>query len=132
LHQDKGKVEGNPRESYSSETESDDFSLWSDTRDITEQLTNEDPLRIELHPLSSEGRRLDGHSHGGGRKKVSFLHKNRLDRKVTQPGIEKAAIPIPDPPPRHISKAEKLLALIMTPNNLQAAKSRGLVGKKLL
>ena len=127
------KHDGEGRLSYSSATESDDFSLWSDTGDIAEQLANEeDPLRIELDPLNSEGRRLNGHSHGGGRKKVTFQHQDHLHRKDRPPGVVKEEIPVPEPPPRPISKGEKVLAIIMAPNDLQAAKSRGLVGKPLL
>ena len=121
------------RDSYSSHTSSDDFSLWSDTGDIAEQLAAEsDPLyQIELDPLNSQGNRLNGHG-GGRRKKVTFRRQDHLERKNTQPGIDKEAIFIPEPPPRHISTAEKVLALTMAPGDPQTARSRGLVGKPLL
>lgn len=120
--------------SYSSATESDDFSLWSDTGDITEQLADEqDPLQIELYPLNSEGRNLNARGHSGGReKKVSFLHQDGQERKNIYTGADKEAIHIPSPPPRHISKTETVLAFIMAPTNPQAARRRGLVGKPLL
>ena len=121
------------RDSYSSRTSSDDFSLWSDTGDIAEQLAAEsDPLyQIELDPLNSQGNRLNGHG-GGRRKKVTFRRQDHLERKNTQPGIDKEAIFIPEPPPRHISTAEKVLAITMAPGDPQTARSRGLVGKPLL
>lgn len=119
------------RSSYSSATPSDDFSLWSDTGDIAEQLANEeDPLRIELDPLNPEGQSLAGR-HGGGRKKrVAF--QNGHSGASAQGGIDKEAIRIPEPPPRYISRAEKILAVIMSPGDPQTARTRGLVGKPLL
>ncbi len=122
------------RDSYSSATPSDDFSLWSDTGDLAEQLAQEeDPLyQVELDPLNAAGRRLSA-GHGGGRKKkVTFRQQDHLSHRTSQPGIDKEAIFIPDPPPRHIATGEKLLALIMAPGSPQQARTRGLVGKPLL
>ena len=123
-----------PERSYSSATESDDFSLWSDTGDIAEQLADEeDPLHIELDPLSSEGRNLNTSGRGGGRsKRVTFRVQDHPETKNTNAGIDKEAITIPNPPPRQIGTAEKVLALIMAPSDPQAARTRGLVGKPLL
>lgn len=122
--------------SYSSATESDDFSLWSDTGDIAEQLADEeDPLRIELDPLNSQGRNLKGQGRGGGRgKKVAFKYQDHPGHTHNESGqgIDKEAIHIPNPPPRRISTSEKILALIMAPTDPQTAKSRGLVGQPLL
>jgi hypothetical protein len=129
------KGESYRRLSYSSATESDDFSLWSDTGDIAEQLANdEDPFRIELDPLTSRGQRLTGSGRGGGRKKkkVVFLENNNPEKRGTPLSINKEDICIPEPPPRQISKVERLLALIMAPNDPQSAKVKGLVGKPLL
>ena len=121
------------RLSYSSATESDEFSLWSDTGDLAEQFASEeDPLRIELDPLNQQGRRLNGHSRGGGRKKVAFQQPEKSEGKDSRAGLSKEAIFIPEPPPRHIPGVEKLLALIMAPNDPQGARARGLVGKPLL
>ena len=122
------------RNSYSSDTPSDDFSLWSDTGDLAEQLAQEeDPLyQIELDPLNAEGHRLNGGPGGGRKKKVTFRQQDRPSQRTTQPGIDKEAIFIPDPPPRQISTGEKLLALIMAPGSPQQARTRGLVGKPLL
>lgn len=122
--------------SYSSATESDDFSLWSDTGDIAEQLADEeDPLRIELDPLNKEGRNLKGQGRGGGKgKKVAFKYQDHPSHTHTgsEQGIYKEAIHIPNPPPRRIGTSEKILALIMAPTDPQTAKSRGLVGQPLL
>jgi sugar porter (SP) family MFS transporter len=118
------------RTSYSSARESDDLSLWSDTGDIGDQFHDEDPLNIELDPLNREGQHLNGHTREAGRKrKVQF---SQTKPRVTHPGIAKEEIPIPEPPQRHISKAEKLLAIIMAPNEPEMARTRGLVGKPLL
>jgi sugar porter (SP) family MFS transporter len=121
------------RSSYSSATPSDDFSLWSDTGDIAEQLANEeDPLRIELDPLNTEGRSLTGR-HGGGRKKRVAFQRPEHNAFGAHAGIDKeAAITIPEPPPRYISRAEKILATIMAPGDTHTARTRGLVGKPLL
>lgn len=121
--------------SYSSATESDKLSIWSDTGDLAEQLADEeDPLHIELEPLNDEGRALNGSSRGGGLgKKVAFEQQSgRRQFRISHPGISKEAIVIPSPPPRQISKPEKVLAFIMGPGDPQTARTRGLVGKPLL
>lgn len=126
------QVEGNPHSPYASATDSDEFSLWSDTGDIAEQIAaEEDPLEIELHPLNSEGRALNG-GFGGRKKKVHYRDKDHLDRKDTDAGVVKEEIYIPEPGPRRISKFEKFLAIIMAPNHPEMARTRGLVGKPLL
>jgi hypothetical protein len=126
-------LEGKPRTSYSSATDSDEFSLWSDTGDIAEQFADEeDPLRIELDPLNREGQALNGGLGGRRKKRVHYQDQDPLERTVTHPGIAKEDIPIPQPAPRRIAKFEKLLAIIMAPNDPQTARTRGLVGKPLL
>jgi len=127
--------DGTERErAYSSATESDDFSLWSDTGDIAEQLADdEDPLRIELDPLNSQGRNLNPSGRGTARKnRVTFQPQGRSEGESTNAGVDKEAISIPNPAPRKISRAEKVLALIMAPSDTQTARTRGLVGKPLL
>lgn len=129
------KGESHRRQSRSSSAESDDFSLWSDTGDLAEQLANdEDPLRIELDPLTRQGQSLKGHRHGqgGGRRKKVDFHPDHLEKGRGRGVIDKEAIYIPEPPPRRISNLERLLALIMAPNDPQTARAKGLVGKPLL
>ena len=126
-------MEAKPRTSYSSATDSDEFSLWSDTGDIAEQFADEeDPLRIELDPLNREGKALNGSFGGRRKRRVHYQDQDHLERKTTHPGIVKEDIPIPQPAPRRIAKVEKLLAIIMAPNDPQTARTRGLVGKPLL
>lgn len=128
------KGESFRRPSYSPATGSDDFSSsWSDTGDLAEQFANdEDPYQIELNPLTREGQRLRGSGHGGGRKKrVDFRGQDHPGGDFPR-GIDKEAILIPEPPPRHISIPERILALIMAPGEAQTARTKGLVGKPLL
>lgn len=61
---------------------------------------------------------------------MTFKHDNTSNHNAG--GVSKEAIVIPDPPPRQVSKAEVILALIMAPGDPQTAKARGLVGKPLL
>jgi hypothetical protein len=129
------RQEGNRQSSYASYAsshESDDFSLWSDTGDIAEQLAEEeDPLRIQLQPLNIEGKAITAHS-GKNKKRVHYQDQDHLQRKITNPGIDKEAISIPEPAQRRISVFEKYLAYIMAPNDRETARKRGLVGKPLL
>lgn len=94
----------------------------------------EDPLRIELDPLTTEGRNLKDQNRIGRRgKKVAFKYQDQPGRhSESESGVDKEAIRIPSPPPRRISRSEKILALIMAPTDPQMAKSRGLVGQPLL
>lgn len=122
--------EGHRRTSYASATDSDEFSLWSDTGDIAEQLADEeDPLRIELEPLNNAGQALNG---GRKKKRVHYQDQDHSGGGAARPGINKEDIIIPEPSPRRIAKFEKFLAIIMAPNDSQTARSRGLVGKPLL
>lgn len=79
-------------------------------------------------------RSLDNHE--------SFVqaHRKRQQKRVhyqdqSQPGclhnIDKEDIFIPEPGPRHISKAELILAAIMAPGD-GSVRTKGLVGKPLL
>ncbi|KAI4104177.1 MAG: hypothetical protein L6R37_003438 [Teloschistes peruensis] len=119
---------------HSSDSAGSDFSLWSDTGDLAEQVADdEDPLRLKLRES------LDGETLGGSwskpnnksSKHVHYLPQDHLDRKRTNPGIDKEAIQIPEPPPRTISRTEYILAVIMTGNRSRSL-SHGLTGKPLL
>ena len=118
---------------HSSDSAGSDFSLWSDTGDLAEQLADEqDPLRINLpssfdnpvprRSLSPQGRQS---------KHVHYAPQGYRERKNPHPGVNKEAIQIPNPPLRVISRAEKFLATIMT-GDQQASHSYGLTGKPLL
>ncbi|KAJ5836155.1 Mitochondrial substrate/solute carrier [Penicillium robsamsonii] len=105
-----------------------DFSTWSDTGDLAEQFAEaEDPLQIHLRDSSDRRllRRKDR------RKQPKHVHYfSNLSNERSEVDIEK--IRIPNPPPRHISRVERVLAAIMTPRNDAHAQMHGLVGKPLL
>ncbi|KAF6219864.1 hypothetical protein HO133_003689 [Letharia lupina] len=119
---------------HSSDSAGSDFSLWSDTGDLAEQLADEeDPLRIRL--------RESGDHQGIGRSNPRPLHRRpkhvhysqhiHLEHKATNPGLSKEAIEIPNPPARQIGRTEKALAIIMT-GDRQRSQMHGLTGKPLL
>ena len=111
----------------SSESAGSYFSLWDDTGDLAEQLADEeDPL----HEGSRSGDAARARS-GRQEKHVRYVQQDHLERKRTNPGVDKEAIEIPEPPPRTISRTEYLLALMMTGNN-SSSQVHGLVGKPLL
>ena len=118
----------------SSDSAGSDFSLWSDTGDLAEQLADEeDPLQIDIRGS------VDNEAPGGSRwrprdrpaKRVHYLRQDHLHRKDTIPEINKEAIQIPEPSPRHISQTEKAIATIMS-GDRQASHMHGLTGKPLL
>ncbi|KAJ5726506.1 Mitochondrial substrate/solute carrier, partial [Penicillium malachiteum] len=117
---------GSRRSSHSPTRSESDLSAWSDTVDLAQQLTEEDPLQIHL-PAS-----LD---------RTSLIHKGPRNpsKRVHYPEVLdndhlalKEHIRIPSPPPRRISRVERLLATIMSPGDRQNAQVHGLVGKPLL
>ncbi|CAL5872279.1 uncharacterized protein PFLUO_LOCUS6540 [Penicillium psychrofluorescens] len=116
---------GSRRSSHSSARSDSDFSIWSDTGDLAEQLAEtEDPLQIRLR--KSVDRELLGRR---GRRK----HSKRVHYPSNlQDGIDIEKIEIPNPPPRRISKVERFLAITMSPSTRQNAHIHGLVGKPLL
>ncbi|SLM34351.1 mfs monosaccharide transporter [Lasallia pustulata] len=120
----------------SSDSAASEFSLWSDTGDLAEQLAGEeDPLRIKLRDS------VDGQvfAASGSRprprprqpKRVHYLSQTHLERKTTNPGVDKEAIEIPQPVSRYISRAEKLIAIVMTQDR-ERSQMHGLTGKPLL
>ncbi|PYI04286.1 MFS monosaccharide transporter, partial [Aspergillus sclerotiicarbonarius CBS 121057] len=102
---------------------------WTDSGDLAEQIADaEDPLRTRLinHLNCESSNRVESSVRVEKQKRVRYP-----DRPSTgEDGIEK--IEIPCPPPRKISRAERLLAIIMSPNSQQNAQIHGLVGKPLL
>ena len=118
----------------SSDSVGSDFSLWSDTGDLAEQLANEeDPLRIRLRQ-SVDDRGFDKVNSSSLQqrpKHVHYLQHTHLEHKTTNPGLSKEAIEIPNPPARQIGRTEKVLAIIMT-GDRQRSQMHGLTGKPLL
>ncbi|KAB8213597.1 hypothetical protein BDV33DRAFT_229347 [Aspergillus novoparasiticus] len=133
LPRESASEKGSRRSSLSAQSVESEYSLWTDTGDLAEQLANEeDPLRIRLgEPLDREIS-----SRSGSRARVKQLKRvhypNESNLAVEQAEPEKTSIEIPRPPPRHISRVERLLAVIMSPSNRQTAQMHGLVGKPLL
>lgn len=110
-------------------SEGSDFSLWSDTGDLVDQLADqEDPLRIQLRE-SLDGARPSKHRRP--QKRVRYQSQDGFTEKSGPGGIRKEDIEIPDPGPRTISKAERILALIMAPRD-GPSRIHGLHGKKLM
>ena len=119
------------RSSFSADS---DFSLWSDTGDLVDQLADEeDPLRIRLRE-SLEGTRLGGlPKNKRHQKRVRYQSQDNTREKNEQPGVvkRKEDIEIPDPGPRTISQGERILAAIMAPRD-GPSRIHGLHGKKLM
>ncbi|KAL8688560.1 MAG: hypothetical protein Q9224_004851, partial [Gallowayella concinna] len=119
---------------HSDDSVGSEFSLWSDTGDLAEQLADEeDPLQIKLR--DSLDADVLGRSVSKPRattpKHVHYHPHDHQNRKGTHPGLNKEAIQIPEPPPRQIGRVEYLLAIIMT-SNRSKSQSHGLTGKPLL
>ena len=118
----------------SSDSASSEFSLWSDTGDLAEQLANEeDPLQIDIRgSIDHEARGVSG-SRPRDRpvKRVHYAQQDHFHRKNTNPSISKEAIQIPEPAARKISRTERIIATIMT-GDRQSSHMHGLTGKPLL
>jgi len=115
----------------SSDSGGSDFSLWSDTGDLAEQLADEeDPLRIQIGE-SAEGPSEESRPLQCRKKHVHYTPHSHLEPKTTNSGLSKEAIEIPNPPARQIGRTEKALAIIMT-GDRQRAQMHGLTGQPLL
>lgn len=118
---DEKRYSDGSRHRRSSESAHSDFSLWSDTGDLVDQFDNEDdPLRAALNPQ---------HQSPSSRRK--YTKHVRYQSGTKEGAINKNDIPIPNPPPRQISQAERILAFIMAPND-GPSRMHGLHGKKLI
>ncbi|KAF2855280.1 MFS monosaccharide transporter-like protein [Plenodomus tracheiphilus IPT5] len=116
------------RSSFDTPDSDSDLSLWSDTGDLVDQLADrEDPLRIRLRESLEEGQ-------PSGRrrtqKRARFQSQDEFDEKSSK-SIRKEDIEIPDPGPQTISRAARILASIMAPND-GPSRIHGLHGKKLI
>ncbi|KAI4272708.1 MAG: hypothetical protein LQ337_005121 [Flavoplaca oasis] len=118
----------------SSDSAGSDFSLWSDTGDLAEQLADEeDPLQIRVRQ-SFDAELLSrpaSKPRAATPKHVHYPPHDHLEHRKLKPGIDKEAIQIPEPPPRQIGRVEYGLAIIMT-GNRSKSQSHGLTGKPLL
>ncbi|KAK0747533.1 hypothetical protein B0T21DRAFT_418219 [Apiosordaria backusii] len=124
----------------SSESEDDSGnSSWTDTGDIAEQLADEDPLRQRLNE-TLDGEALAGvlkrhprhPRHRKSQKKVRYQEPSSSRSRSSSRyagAISKEAIHIPTAAHRHVSKAERLLAAIMTGSS---SSIHGLTGKPLI
>ena len=93
------------------------------TGDVVDQLADqEDPLAIRLESRHPSHRRQP--------KRARFASQDSLHEKGDRT-LRLEDIEIPDPGPRTISKAERLLARIMAPND-GPSRIHGLHGKKLM
>ena len=87
-------------------------------------------MAIRLRASGEEDDGQEGKKRRKDHRRVYF-EQDHLERKNTNPGLDKEAIQIPNPPPRRISKVEQILANIMSPRS-RDQKMHGLVGKPLL
>ena len=115
-----------------SESAGSDFSFWSDTGDLAEQLAEEeDPLRIKLREsldadaLAPSATRRDRRS-----KRVRYQDDDGAEFKGTHAGLDKKDIEIPTPRPRPVPRSQKILAAIMMGG--RGSQMHGLTGKPLL
>lgn len=132
---DSASLLGDHDEKRDSLSADSDFSLWSDTGDLVDQLADEeDPLRIRLRQ-SLEGNAHGGASKANGRqKKRAHFHPDEGEReKPHKAGYprQKEEIPIPNPPRKPLSRGHRILATIMAPND-GPSRIHGLHGKKLM
>ncbi|KAI4946428.1 hypothetical protein J4E91_007114 [Alternaria rosae] len=111
------------RSSLDTPSSDSDLSVWSDTGDLVDQLADrEDPLRINLEAGNSSRPRQK-------QKRARFASQDLHEKGSHRLRLED--IEIPDPGLRTISKAEKILAAIMAPND-GPSRIHGLHGKKLI
>lgn len=122
--------------------EDSEFSLWSDTGDLVDQLADEeDPLSVRLRNLEEDGRNAHAQASRRGKgekKRVRYASANGHDggereKPQQHSGVvkRKEDIPIPTPPPQRIHWAQKAIAFIMAPSDTHS-RLHGLHGQKLI
>jgi hypothetical protein len=121
------------RSSFSTASGDSEFSHWSDTGDLVDQLADEeDPLRIRLRESLEENLGGPTKQRSRRQKRVRYRSSEDAREKSRQAGaLRKEDIPIPDPGPRKLSTGDKILAFIMAPND-GPSRIHGLHGKKLM
>ena len=122
------------RESQDSDSAGSEFSLWSDTGDLVDQV-GDDPLGDRAADEEDIG--LTSRKRGRRIKKTRF----QLDEDsalAAKEGLRTANvpnkatdIPVPDPERKPLTRLEFLLACVMAPMNSKA-RIHGLYGKKLM
>ena len=120
------------------EEASDDFSLWSDTGDLGDQLAaEEDPLAHRVGS-SFEEQQSWGRRVRSGQKRVRYASEKGQNSEEKahphqQPGVvkRKEDIPIPTPLSRRINWGQRVIAIIMDPGDGHS-RMHGLHGKKLI
>lgn len=123
--------------------EGSEFSLWSDTGDLVDQLAEEeDPLSVRLRGLEEDGR-PQKHRGRSEKKRVRYADANGHggeEREKPYPGPQqqqsgpvkrKEDIPIPTPPPQRLNWGQKALAFVMAPGD-GPSRIHGLHGQKLI
>merc|ERR1711939_431302 len=119
-----------------------EFSLWSDTGDLVDQLADEeDPLAGHFKAddnyqakrgRSSQKRQKSVPYASNGSQEKPYTGRSKTTSSTQRPGVvKKEEIYIPSPPSRPLSWGQKLLATIMAPND-GPSRMHGLHGKKLL
>ncbi|KAI7103480.1 general substrate transporter [Hortaea werneckii] len=119
-----------------------EFSLWSDTGDLVDQLADEeDPLAGHFKAdddhqakrgRSSQKRQKAVRYASNGSQEKPYTGRSKTTSSTQRPGVvKKEEIYIPSPPSRPLSWGQKLLATIMAPND-GPSRMHGLHGKKLL
>ncbi|KAJ5272869.1 Mitochondrial substrate/solute carrier [Penicillium angulare] len=117
---------GSRRSSNSLARSESDFSILSDTGDLAQQFAEEDSPQAHLRDsfdrdfLTRKDRRKPS-------KRVHYPQDLQTDTSAFKEEIE-----IPSPPPRRITRVERLIAITMSPGDRQNARVHGLVGKPLL
>ncbi|KAK1772356.1 hypothetical protein QBC33DRAFT_574975 [Phialemonium atrogriseum] len=133
-HHQRGHPIDHTRSSYS---EDDSESSWTDTGDIAEQLADEeDPLRKRLNDTLDDeilAGVLRRHPRQQRRSTKRVQYQKQSPSRSRSPYntgvVSKEAIEIPEPAPRRITRAERILAAIMTGGT---SSIHGLTGKPLI
>ena len=129
------------RASQESDSAGSNFSLWSDTGDLVDQLADEeDPLRakarqsVDEDPYNHLSRKRGRHQ----QKKVRYqadeeelvIHE-KGGHHAGAPPRRKEDIPIPNPSRKPLPYGQRVVAMIMAPTNA-SMRMHGLHGKKLM